>query len=155
MIAEHIAQWTNHQKNLHRLCDLLDRFADRLPLVDVPNCQEAVRMLNRTLSSAHAYEEADLFPRLGSMSSQITGVLSIFRAHHLEDRQDADALARLMMSAAEPDAGAAIDQLQIRLPLFVRALRRNVQFEEAICRALFASARAAAENTEAPRRLAS
>lgn len=155
MIAEYVAQWTRHQRDLHRLCDFLDEFAARLPRLELSECEEAIRLLHMTLSSAHAYEETTLFPALVTMSSQVTSVLSTFRAHHREDRDEALRIATLIMDATIEDDGSAGRDLGICLPLFVRALRRNVQFEEAICRALFASTKSAAESFDAPRRLAS
>jgi hypothetical protein len=108
-----------------------------------------------TLSSAHAYEETRLFPALVTISSQVTSVLTTFSIHHREDRDEALEIATLIMDAAIDGNSAAGHDLGLRLPLFVRALRRNVQFEEAICKALFASTKSATESSEAPRRLAS
>jgi len=155
MIAEYVAQWTRHQRELHRLCDFLEDLATRLIQLELSDCEEAVRLLHVTLSSAHAYEETKLLPALVMMSSQVAGVLSTFRDHHREDRDEALRIATLMMDAATQGEADAVSELGIRLPLFVRALRRNVQFEEAICRALFASTKSAAECFDAPRRLAS
>jgi hypothetical protein len=155
MIAEYVAQWTRHQRDLNRLCDFLDEFAIRLPRLELSDCEEAVRVLHMTLSSAHAYEETRLFPALTMMSSQVTDVLSTFRAHHREDRDEALGIATSIMNAATEGDNDAVSELEIRLPLFARALRRNVQFEEAICRALFASTKSAAESSETLRRLAS
>lgn len=155
MIAEYVAQWTRQQRDLNGLCDFLDEFATGLPRVEMSACEEAIRLLHMTLSSAHAYEEATLFPALASMSAQVTGVLSTFRVHHREDRDEALAIATLIMDAAIEGHGEAFRELGIRLPLFVRALRRNVQFEETICRALFATSRSSGRTEEAPRRLAS
>lgn len=155
MIAGYVAQWTRHLRDLHRLCDFLDEFAARLPRLELSECEEAIRLLHITLSSAHTYEATTLFPGLVTMSSQVTSVLSTFRAHHREDRDEALRIATLIMDATSQDDGSAGRDLGICLPLFVRALRRNVQFEEAICRALFASTKSAAESPDAPRRLAS
>jgi hypothetical protein len=155
MITEHVAQWTNRQREQFRLCDVLDQMAERLPLFEVQACEEVVSTMHSTLSSAHAYEERELFPRLEASSSQIGGVLAIFRTHHAEDRAEAVRIASLIADMAERGAMDVIAQLKVQIPLFARSLRRNVQFEQAICRALFASTKSSTEQAGAVRRMAS
>jgi len=138
MIAEHVGAWTRLQREQTQLCDLIERIGDRLPLYDVEACHLAALRIGETLTSAHDFEENQLFPVLMSLAPDIVPLLETFRVHHDRDRAQS-AVLRWRLEKLPGQSGDEIKTLKIELAAFAEALRRHVQFEEAICRALFAS----------------
>lgn len=130
MIALHVAEWTRCQREQHRLCGLLEQTAERLPLREVGAPGGIVELLDRV----HRYEEDQLFPVLQAMSRQVSPLLADFKDHHRYDQGEADALVSLLDSSDMVD----VHSLAPRLKALAESIRRHVQFEQAICRALFA-----------------
>jgi hypothetical protein len=143
MISEHVARWTTLQREQYRLCDLLDHVAKGLPSKEEYMRVKALLALQTILDTAHTYEETLLFPVLEQMSPQISDLLRTFRDHHRSDREEALKIVPLI--AAANVTFTADSEPSVRISLFASGLRRHIQFEEAICRALFASARSASE----------
>jgi len=140
MFASYIGRWSQAQQEQFQLCEKIDQFAERLPLLDVKGAALLADLLTAALDRIHAFEERDLFPLLDTMSPQMRPLLTTFRTHHSRDRAEAEILAQ---SFAAQSALTAQDLkgLKIRLETFAETLRRHVQFEEAITMALFASKR--------------
>ena len=107
--------------------------ADRLPVYDV----EAIGELARGLADIYDHEEKELFPLLGRMSPHIAPLLDIYRRHHSHDRDEIGAIARCLDPANRVTAD--MDVLRFRMQALAEGMMRHVEFEEAICRALFAS----------------
>jgi hypothetical protein len=144
MIAEHVAEWTRRQREQYRICETLSRTGDRLPIYDIDACRSAATTIRLTLTEIHSYEEEKLFPVLRTMSPQIAPLVESFVAHHAHDRIHAERISLELEALSHGDA-VDINWLKERIGLFAEGLRRHVQFEETICKALFASRRAAAE----------
>jgi hypothetical protein len=140
MIADFVAQWSQRQREQYALCDLLDGISARLPLFDIAACQIARTKVSMTLKDTHNFEEGELFPILEEMSPHIRPLLATFRCHHERDRASANSMLDSLDSIAIMDA-MALRELRLQAGAFSEALRRHVQFEEAICMALFASRR--------------
>ena len=115
--------------------------ADRLPVYDV----EAIGELARSLADIYDYEEKELFPLLERMSPQIAPLLGTYRRHHAHDRQEIGAIARCLDPADRVTADMNV--LRLRMQAFAEGMLRHVEFEEAICRALFASKASAAQRS--------
>ncbi len=144
MIAEHVAEWTRRQREQYRICEALSRIGDRLPIYDIDACSSAATTIKLTLTEIHSYEEEKLFPLLRTMSPQIAPLVENFVGHHAHDRVQAARIASELEALSCGDA-PDINSLKERICLFAEGLRRHVQFEETICKALFASRRAGAE----------
>jgi hypothetical protein len=140
MIADCIGQWSQRQREQYTLCDLIDGIATRLPLYGVAACQIASAKALTILKQAHSFEEGELFPILEEMSPHIRPLLTTFRSHHERDRASANAILDALDSISIMDS-MALRELRFQASAFSEALRRHVQFEEAICMALFASQR--------------
>jgi hypothetical protein len=140
MIADCIGQWSQRQHEQYALCDLLDGISATLPLFDIAACQIARATASTTLKDAHHFEEGELFPLLEEMSPHIRPLLTTFRSHHERDRASANSIFDSLDSITMMDA-LALRELRLQAGAFSEALRRHVQFEEAICMALFASQR--------------
>lgn len=130
MIAKHVAEWTRCQREQQRLCSMIDQAAERLPLRDIGFGATAVKIL----ADVHRTEETDVFPALIAISRQVSPLLQGFEEHHRFDVLEARSLSLLLDTNEIGD----IDALKARLKSFAEGIRRHVQFEEAICRALFA-----------------
>lgn len=130
MIAKHVAEWTRCQREQHQLCGLLRQIAERLPLREVGSSQAIID----TLAEIHRFEETKLFPALGEMSRQMSPLLDDFVSHHKHDRAEAVAI----VAALDGTEIHEVTGLKARITAFAEGIRRHVQFEEAICRALFA-----------------
>lgn len=134
MIAQHVARWTRHHGEQRKICTLIGKMAARLPLRDIDAPQE----LASALAAMHEYEDGELFPILEALSPQMAPLLDTFRRHHDHDGREALAIAQ---SLAASDQSVDTDALGARMRALAENLMRHVEFEEAICRALFASKR--------------
>ena len=130
MIALHVAEWTRCQREQYRLCGLLEQMAERLPLRELGSARAIVEILDRV----HQYEEDELFPVLQAMSKQMSPLLADFKNHHRYDRTEAVALIDAIETAEIVD----VQSLRSRIRGLSENIQRHVQFEQAICRALFA-----------------
>lgn len=108
--------------------------AARLPLRDV----DAPGDLARALSVICDYEDLELFPLLEALSPHMATLLGTFRRHHRHDEREAAAVAHALSSSEQK---MDVDALGERMRALAESLRRHVEFEEAICMALFASKR--------------
>lgn len=130
MNPRHVAEWTRCQREQRRLCAVLEQIAERLPLHEVG----LGGSITDTLAEVHRFEESELFPAMASMSRQVAPLLEDFTSHHRHDRAEA---AAIQSALDEKEIGNASD-LKARIRTFAEGIRRHVQFEEAICRAMFA-----------------
>lgn len=141
MIAEHVARWTWHHGQQRRFSESIHRMADRLPVYDV----EAIGELARGLVDIFDYEEKALFPLLERMSPSIAPLLETYRRHHSHDRDEISAIAQCLDPADRTTVD--MDVLRFRMQALAEGMMRHVEFEEAICRALFASKASAAQRS--------
>lgn len=140
MIANYVGRWSQVQQEQLALCERIDQMALRLPLHDAGTLDLFAVQLTGILDRVHTFEEQDLFPVLQAMSPQMRELLVTFRSHHVLDRAQAQLIADALSQPPSMTAGHLRD-LKLQLELFSEALRRHVQFEEAIAMALFASRR--------------
>lgn len=140
MIAGYVGRWSQAQQEQLQLCEKLDQIGERLPLHDVEAVALLAGQLTEMLDRLHAFEEQTLFPQLEVMSPQMRPLLATFRTHHARDRAEARTIASTLTELSALTA-EGIPTLKHRLASFAEALRRHVQFEDAIAMALFASKR--------------
>ena len=138
MSMELVGHWTRWQSQQIALCDVIERFSERLPVHDIEASRSMGSQIKATLDSAHTFEEKELFPALSALSSQIRPLLRDFESHHQKDRQLAAATLGILEEISRLDA-AGLRELKLMSAAFAEGLRRHVQFEQAICMALFAS----------------
>jgi hypothetical protein len=140
MIAAHVGRWSQAQREQMELCDRVERMAERLPLCDLDAAALVADEIASTLQRVHQFEEEQLFPALEAASPQMRPLLKTFRDHHRRDRLTSEAVNNALAGIASIDS-LELKMLKVELLAFVEALRRHVQFEEAITMALFASRR--------------
>lgn len=140
MIAAHVGRWSQAQREQMELCDRVERMAERLPLHDLDGPISLAADIAAILKRAHEFEENQLFPALEAMSPPVRPLLMTFRDHHKRDRVSSDTVCTALDRIASID-GPDVKTLKAELFAFAEALRRHVQFEEAIAMALFASRR--------------
>lgn len=140
MIASYVGRWSQAQLEQLQLCEHIDQISRRLPVHDVEAFDQIASRLDAVLSRLHGFEEEELFPMLEAMSPPMRPLLITFRSHHARDRMEANALIRCLRDPSQLTADG-LRVLKLQLEAFTEALRRHVQFEEAIAMALFASKR--------------
>jgi|EndMetStandDraft_4_1072995.scaffolds.fasta_scaffold43672_3 hypothetical protein len=138
MLTELVGHWTRWHREQIELCEQIERFAERLPVHDIEARRSVVGRINATLGAAHAFEENELFPVLSTRSLQIRALLKDFESHHEKDRELAAATIGTLEDISGLD-GAGWKELKLLCTALAEGLRRHVQFERAICMALFAS----------------
>jgi hypothetical protein len=137
MIAGYLGKWAMVQQEQLRLCEKIEQIAERLPVHDVETLHQVAGQLEGAIDRIHAFEELEMFPLLEAMSPQIRPLLGSFRMHHSTDR----AMAQAIVDTLSNLAAGHHREIKLQLQHFAEALRRHVQFEEAIGMALFASKR--------------
>jgi hypothetical protein len=140
MIASYVGRWSQAQSDQLELCANVEVIAGRLPCRDADAFLSLAVQLTAVMSRVRAFEEDELFPVLEAMSGQVRPLLVTFRSHHHRDKELATEICRALCGASVMDA-QELRHLKVLLGSFAEAVRRHVEFEEAIALALFASKR--------------
>lgn len=122
-----------HLDCLARLCDELERLADRLPdNVERQQCLSVARSIYPVIRSSHEFEETVIFPRLRRLAEGMPAIRSTLERLHGEHWEDesfgCEVRDYLLSFVAHPETGNA-EALAYMLRGFFDSMRRHIAFE--------------------------
>lgn len=112
------------------LCDVLEEIADSLPYgLNHQRCLRAAQLIGPVLRSAHAAEEAVLFPRILAAHASGATVVEQLRLEHLEDECFAEEVQYELQLLGCRRPVLAPEATGYMLRGFFECLRRHVRHE--------------------------
>lgn len=115
------------------LCDILEEIADSLPhRLNHQRCIRAAQLIGPLLRSAHAAEEAELFPRIAALHAQGDMVVEQLRLEHLEDECFAEEVQFELQRMGCRKPVLAPEATGYMLRGFFEGLRRHVRHERGL-----------------------
>lgn len=125
----------DEHRELHSLCDLLERMADGLPALDPKDCGQADAMLGDYIRTHHSIERRGLQAALGADGTTPVGstLLQTVAALHLEEEELAEEI-REQLAGGSRTVGA--DALGYMLRCWFRGYRKTMLIEALVAYAL-------------------
>lgn len=112
------------------LCDVLEEIADSLPFgLNHQRCLRAAQLIGPVLRSAHAAEEAVLFPQILAAHAHGATVVEQLRLEHLEDECFAEEVQYELQLLGCRQPLLAPEATGYMLRGFFECLRRHVRHE--------------------------